>query len=49
LDHQAEVQKRLRDLGAERAAGSAADLTGFVASETEKWRSVIRAANVQPQ
>jgi tripartite-type tricarboxylate transporter receptor subunit TctC len=47
--NQAEVQKRLRELGAEPAAGSAADLGGFVASETEKWRGVIRAANVQPQ
>ena len=35
---QTEVQKRLRDLGAEPAAGSGADLGAFVASETEKWR-----------
>jgi tripartite-type tricarboxylate transporter receptor subunit TctC len=47
--NQGEVQKRLRDLGAEPAVGSAADLAGFVVSETEKWRGVIRAADVQPQ
>ncbi len=46
---QPEVQKRLRDLGAEPAAGPAADLASFVAGETEKWGGVIRAAKVQPQ
>ncbi|MDB5370750.1 MAG: tripartite tricarboxylate transporter substrate binding protein [Roseomonas sp.] len=46
---QPEVQKRLRDLGAEPAAGPAADLASFVASETEKWGGVVRAAKVQPQ
>jgi len=46
---QAEVQKRLRDLGAEPAAGSAADLVAFVASETEKWRTVVREADVKPE
>jgi tripartite-type tricarboxylate transporter receptor subunit TctC len=44
-----DVQKRLRDLGAEPVAGSAADLASFVASETEKWRGVVRGANVQPE
>jgi len=45
---QPDVQKRLRDLGAEPAAGTPADLTNFVASETGKWREVVRAANVRP-
>lgn len=45
---QSEVQTRLRDLGAEPAAGAAADLGHFVVSETDKWRQVVRAANVQP-
>lgn len=45
---QPDVQKRLRDLGAEPAAGSAADLAQFVTEETNKWRDVIRDANVKP-
>ncbi|WP_043838788.1 Bug family tripartite tricarboxylate transporter substrate binding protein [Muricoccus aerilatus] len=45
---QPEVQTRLRDLGAEPAAGTAADLGRFVASETDKWREVVREANVRP-
>jgi tripartite-type tricarboxylate transporter receptor subunit TctC len=44
-----EVQKRLRDLGAEPAAGPAADLGAFVASETKKWGEVVRTAKVQPE
>jgi tripartite-type tricarboxylate transporter receptor subunit TctC len=44
-----DVQKRLRDLGAEPSAGPAADLSRFVASETRKWGDVVRAANVQPE
>ena len=44
-----EVQKRLRDLGAEPAAGPAADLASLVASETEKWGTVVRDAKVQPE
>ncbi len=44
-----EVQKRLRDLGAEPAAGPAADLASFVASETEKWGAVVRDARIQPE
>ena len=46
--NQPDVQTRLRDLGAEPAAGTAADLGRFVAAETEKWREVVRAANVRP-
>ncbi|MGY4800725.1 Bug family tripartite tricarboxylate transporter substrate binding protein [Teichococcus aerofrigidensis] len=45
---QPDVQKRLRDLGAEPAAGPAADLAQFVTEETKKWRDVIRDANVKP-
>lgn len=45
---QPDVQTRLRDLGAEPAAGTAADLGRFVDSETQKWREVISAANVRP-
>lgn len=46
--NQPDVQTRLRELGAEPAAGAAADLGRFVAAETEKWRGVVRAANVRP-
>jgi tripartite-type tricarboxylate transporter receptor subunit TctC len=38
---------RMSDLGAAPIAGSAAQLGALIASETEKWAKVIRAANIK--
>ena len=40
---------RLADLSAAALPGSPADFGKLVADETEKWRKVIRAANIKPQ
>jgi tripartite-type tricarboxylate transporter receptor subunit TctC len=40
---------RLADLGMMPFPASSADLTKFVADETEKWGKVIRAANIKPE
>jgi tripartite-type tricarboxylate transporter receptor subunit TctC len=41
------MKARLSDLGAEVLAGSPADFGGLIAEDTEKWRKVIRAANIK--
>ena len=38
---------RLADLGAATIAGSPAAFGALIASETEKWAKVIRAANIK--
>ena len=43
------MKARLTDLGAEVLAGSPADFGKLIAEDTEKWRKVIRAANIQPE
>ena len=43
-----QVKARLADLGATTLGGSAADFGKLIAEETEKWRKVIRAANIKP-
>jgi tripartite-type tricarboxylate transporter receptor subunit TctC len=43
------VQARLSDLGSAMFAGSSADFETFIVNETEKWRKVIRAANIRPE
>jgi tripartite-type tricarboxylate transporter receptor subunit TctC len=43
------IKARLADLGATVLALSPADLGKLIASETEKWAKVIRAANIKPE
>src|SRR5262249_55574046 len=40
------IKTRLADLGGSVLAGSPADFGRLIADETEKWRKVIRAANI---
>jgi tripartite-type tricarboxylate transporter receptor subunit TctC len=40
---------RFTDLGATAVPGSPADFGKLIADETEKWRKMIRAANIKPQ
>jgi tripartite-type tricarboxylate transporter receptor subunit TctC len=42
------VKARFAELGGMVLAGSPADFAGLIADETEKWRKVIRAANIKP-
>jgi len=43
------ITTRLADLGMMPFPASSAELTKFVADETEKWGKVIRAANIKPE
>jgi tripartite-type tricarboxylate transporter receptor subunit TctC len=43
------IKARLADLGGTVLAGSPADFGRLVTTETEKWRKVIRTANIKPQ
>jgi tripartite-type tricarboxylate transporter receptor subunit TctC len=42
------LRSRLADLGGTVIAGSPGDFARLIADETEKWRKVVRAANVRP-
>ena len=42
------IKARLSDLGGLMLSGSPADFGKLIASETEKWGKVIRAANIKP-
>jgi tripartite-type tricarboxylate transporter receptor subunit TctC len=42
------VKQRLAELGGSPLAGSSTDFGSFVREEVEKWRKVIRAANIKP-
>jgi tripartite-type tricarboxylate transporter receptor subunit TctC len=42
-----QMNARLSDLGASPIAGSSVDFGRLIASETEKWAKVIRAANIK--
>ena len=42
------IKARLADLGGLMLSGSPADFGKLIASETEKWGKVIRAANIKP-
>jgi tripartite-type tricarboxylate transporter receptor subunit TctC len=44
-----QVKARLAEWGATALAGSPADFAKFIASETEKWGKVIRAANIKAE
>ena len=43
------MKARLADLGAKPLAGSPADFGKLIASETEKWGKVARAANIKAE
>jgi tripartite-type tricarboxylate transporter receptor subunit TctC len=43
------IKTRLADLGGKVLALSPADFGKLIADETEKWRKVIRAANIKPE
>ena len=43
------MKARLADLGGVALPGSPADFGKLIASETEKWAKVIRAANIKPE
>jgi tripartite-type tricarboxylate transporter receptor subunit TctC len=43
------IKARLADLGATALTGSPADFGKLIATETEKWGKVIRAANIKPE
>jgi tripartite-type tricarboxylate transporter receptor subunit TctC len=43
------IAARLADLGGMALTGSAADYGKFLADDVEKWRKVIRAANIKPE
>jgi tripartite-type tricarboxylate transporter receptor subunit TctC len=43
------IKARLADLGTTPFAGSPADFGRLIADETEKWRKVIRAANIKAE
>jgi tripartite-type tricarboxylate transporter receptor subunit TctC len=42
------MKARLADVGGTVFPGSSADFGKFIAAEAEKWRKVIRAANIKP-
>jgi tripartite-type tricarboxylate transporter receptor subunit TctC len=43
------MKARLADIGGTALAGSPADFGKLIADDTEKWRKVIRAANIKPE
>jgi tripartite-type tricarboxylate transporter receptor subunit TctC len=43
------MMARLSDMGATPFVSSPADFGKFIATETEKWGKVIRAANIKPE
>jgi tripartite-type tricarboxylate transporter receptor subunit TctC len=43
------MKARLADLGGTPLPGSPADFAKLIADDTEKWRKVIRAANIKPE
>ena len=43
------VKARLADLDGTVLGGSPADFGKLIAEETEKWRKVIRLANIKPE
>ena len=43
------MKARLVDLGGTALVGSPADFGKLFADETEKWATVIRAANIKPE
>ena len=44
-----EIQQRMRELGATPVASSPQDFATFVRKDTEKWRNLVRSANISVQ
>jgi tripartite-type tricarboxylate transporter receptor subunit TctC len=44
-----EIREMLSRIGFEPAPMAPADFGAFVRSETETWRAVVKAANIQPE
>ena len=45
--HAAEVAQRLRELGASPIGNTPEEFTGFIKRDTEKWRALVRTANIK--
>jgi tripartite-type tricarboxylate transporter receptor subunit TctC len=45
---QADLQKRLKDLGASAKPSTPAELTTYMQADTQKWRGLVKAANLKP-
>lgn len=45
--HAAEVAQRLRELGATPVGNASEEFTGFIKRDTEKWRTLVRTANIK--
>jgi tripartite-type tricarboxylate transporter receptor subunit TctC len=43
------LKARLAELGGAALPGSPADFARLIAEETEKWRTVVQAANIKPE
>jgi tripartite-type tricarboxylate transporter receptor subunit TctC len=43
------IKSRIADLGATTLPGSPADFGKLITDELEKWRKVIRTANIKPE
>jgi hypothetical protein len=43
------ITARFADFGLSALAGSPADLGTLIVGKTEKWRNVIRVANIKPE
>jgi hypothetical protein len=43
------VKAQLTDSGSTTLGGSPADFFKLLVEETEKWRKVVRAANIKPE
>ena len=47
--HRPEVIERLAQLGAEPVGGTPAELASFIASETAKWREVVKTSGAKAE
>ncbi|MFN0304392.1 MAG: Bug family tripartite tricarboxylate transporter substrate binding protein [Burkholderiales bacterium] len=45
--HAPDIAQRLRDLGAEPVASAPDEFTAFLRADTEKWRTLVRTANIK--
>jgi tripartite-type tricarboxylate transporter receptor subunit TctC len=44
-----EVKKRLAEMGASPAGGTATDMRGFIGSEVKRWQAVVKASGAKPE
>jgi tripartite-type tricarboxylate transporter receptor subunit TctC len=42
------IRQRMSELGAEPGGGTPSDFAGFLRTDVEKWKRVVRDAGVQP-